>query len=270
VILNLAVNSRDAMPSGGKLIIRTSNVMMDEAAVIKRAPMTPGPYVLLSVGDTGHGMDEKTKVHIFEPFFTTKEVGKGTGLGLATVYGIVKQSGGFIWVESSPGNGTTFDIYLPQSLSAVVEVESEAKSSSIPRGSETVLVVEDEEAVRELTCEFLKRNGYTVLEARDGIEALEIAQRYSATIHLALSDMVMPRMGGAELIGKLRAIRPKTKFAFMSGYAEYSSHETNTSVSPASVLQKPFSMASLIARVRESLAENDVEEKSPAGECPVG
>jgi signal transduction histidine kinase/CheY-like chemotaxis protein len=269
VILNLAVNARDAMPSGGKLSVQTSNVVMTEADVNRRAPMTPGPYVLLSVNDTGHGMDEQVKAHIFEPFFTTKEIGKGTGLGLATVYGIVKQSGGFIWVQSSPGNGATFEIYLPQAVNEAAEAESEAKSSSFPRGNETVLVVEDEDAVRELTCEFLKRSGYTVLEARDGIDALEVAGRYSGTIHLMLSDMVMPRMGGAELAEKLKAIRPKIKFAFMSGYSEYSSYGANQVSPGVSVLQKPFTMASLIERVRESLAENGVEKKSAASECPV-
>ena len=172
VILNLAANARDAMPSGGKLSVWTANVSVDEAEAAKRQPMTPGQYILLSVSDTGHGMDEATKSHIFEPFFTTKELGKGTGLGLATVYGIVKQSGGFIWVDSSPGAGTTFEIYLPQAAGKAATADPEEKNSPIPRGSETVLVVEDEAGVRELACQFLRVKGYNVLEAEGGHAAI--------------------------------------------------------------------------------------------------
>jgi signal transduction histidine kinase len=168
VILNLVVNSRDAMPTGGTITVRTENVTLNDEEASKRPPMSPGQFVLLSVEDTGQGMDNETRTHIFEPFFTTKEVGKGTGLGLATVYGVVKQSGGFIWVESSPGNGARFEIYLPQTRGKVTETEVEKKPSA-QRGSETILVVEDESGVRELACEFLKVSGYTVLEAKDGL-----------------------------------------------------------------------------------------------------
>ena len=161
------------MPGGGTISVRTSNSILDQAQALQRSPMAPGEYVLLSVSDTGHGMDEKTKALIFEPFFTTKEVGKGTGLGLATVYGVVKQSGGFIWVESSPGKGTTFEIYLPKAQGKPSELEKEAKPLSSSRGSETILVVEDESGVRELACAFLKVSGYAVLEAKDGLEALD-------------------------------------------------------------------------------------------------
>jgi signal transduction histidine kinase/CheY-like chemotaxis protein len=260
VIMNLAVNARDAMAGGGKLTVRTLNVVVDEAEAHKRPPMSPGPYVLLAVTDTGHGMDNKTKARIFEPFFTTKEVGKGTGLGLATVYGVVKQSGGFIWVESTPGEGATFEVYLPQALEAIAEVEAEAKPSAIPRGSETILVVEDEAGVRELACQFLKVSGYSVLEAEDGVEALEIAARYAGKIHLMLSDMVMPRMSGGELMERLVAVRPDVKVLLMSGYSEYSSGHPGQGIPQALILQKPFSLPSLVEKVREVLAGNLVEQ----------
>ncbi len=254
VILNLAVNARDAMPRGGKLLVRTANISINEAEAVKRPPMIPGRYVLLSVSDTGHGMDEATIAHIFEPFFTTKEVGKGTGLGLATVYGVVKQSGGFIWVDSSPGSGTTFEIYLPQAAGKAVTAEPEEKPSTIPRGSETVLVVEDEAGVRELACQFLRVKGYDVLEAEGGFQALEIAHRHPGTIHLLLSDMVMPKMSGGELAAQLRAVRPEMRIAFMSGYSEFSRGDLGKGFPEAPVLQKPFSPASLVEIVREALA----------------
>jgi two-component system cell cycle sensor histidine kinase/response regulator CckA len=266
VIMNLAVNARDAMAGGGKLTVRTLNAVVDEAQARKRPPMSPGPYVLLAVTDTGHGMDNKTKARIFEPFFTTKEVGKGTGLGLATVYGVVKQSGGFIWVESTPGEGATFEIYLPQALGAVAEVEAEVKPSAIPRGSETILVVEDEAGVRELACQFLKVSGYSVLEAADGVEALEIAARYAGKIHVMLSDMVMPRMSGGELMERLIAVRPDVKVLLMSGYSEYSSGHPGQGTPQALVLQKPFSLPSLVEKVREVLAGNPVEQVSAGKE----
>jgi CheY-like chemotaxis protein len=261
VILNLVVNSRDAMPNGGKITLITSNVDMDEREAAKRPPMAAGPYVLLSVGDNGHGMDEKTKAHIFEPFFTTKEVGKGTGLGLATVYGVVKQSGGFIWVESEPGKGTRFDIYLPQVAAKVTAAETETKPLTVPKGSETILVVEDEAGVRALTREFLKVSGYAVLEAKDGFEALEESGKFTGKIHLLLTDMVMPRMSGSELAEKIKAQRPETKILYMSGYAEYMGG--GTSAEPKTpMLQKPFSIANLVGKIREVLAEKPVEEPS--------
>jgi signal transduction histidine kinase len=253
VILNLAVNARDAMPMGGKLSVLTANVSMDKVEAAKRPPMTPGPYILLSVTDTGHGMDDITKAHIFEPFFTTKEVGKGTGLGLATVYGVVKQSGGFIWVDSSPGVGTTFEIYLPQVEGKAVSIDLEEKPSAIPGGSETVLVVEDEAGVRELACQFLRVKGYNVLEAGGGPDALEVARRYQGAIHLLLSDMVMPKMSGGDLAARLKEIRPEIRIAFMSGYSEFSSGDVGKSFPDAPVLQKPFSPTSLVEIVREAL-----------------
>ena len=234
---------------------------MDDAEALRRPPMTPGHYVLLSVSDTGQGMTAETKAHIFEPFFTTKEVGKGTGLGLATVYGVVKQSEGFVWVESAPGKGATFEIYLPQVSEAVSKPEAEAKAAPIPRGSETILVVEDEPDVRALACEFLKVSGYSVLEARNGLEALEKLSSHKQPVHLVLSDMVMPKMGGAELAERLRTIRPDTKVVLMSGYSEYASG-TRDSASPGVTLQKPFSRPSLLQKIREALSGNSVEQES--------
>ncbi len=215
-------------------------------------PLTPGRYILLSVSDTGQGMDEATNAHIFEPFFTTKETGKGTGLGLATVYGVVKQSGSFIWVDSSPGAGTIFEIYLPHAVGKAASTETEEKPSTIPGGSETVLVVEDESGVRELACQFLRVKGYNVLEAEGGLDALDVARRHPGTIHLLLSDMVMPKMSGGA--AQLKAIRPEIRIAFMSGYSEFSRGDLGKGFPEAPVLQKPFSPASLVEIVRRALA----------------
>jgi signal transduction histidine kinase len=269
VILNLAVNARDAMPNGGNLTVTTSNILMDEVEAGRRPPMTPGQYVLLSVKDTGHGMDEATITHIFEPFFTTKEVGKGTGLGLATVYGVVKQSGGFIWVISAPEKGTTFEIYLPQASGTVTKPDLETKPSAIPSGTETILVTEDEAGVRELACQFLRVKGYTVLEAKDGQEALEIAARHSGTIHLLLSDMVMPKMNGGDLAGRLKATRPKIRVAFMSGYSEFSRGEMANEFPHAPILQKPFSPATLVGIVRQALMESTTDQSTETMESRV-
>ncbi len=254
VILNLAANARDAMPRGGNLSVKTSNVVVDEAGAEKRPPMIPGQYILLSVSDTGDGMDEATRARIFEPFFTTKELGKGTGLGLATVYGVVKQSGGFIWVESSPGAGTTFEIYIPRAIGKTAKSEAEGKPKVIPRGSETILVAEDEPGVRELACQFLRVKGYTVLEAEGSQEALAMARSHMGAIHLLLSDMVMPKMSGGELALQLKAIRPEIRVAFMSGYSEFSRGDMGKEFPEAPVLQKPFSPASLVEIVRAALA----------------
>ena len=259
VIMNLAVNARDAMPDGGALTVRSSILAVEKAEAAQRPPMTPGRYVLLSVTDTGVGMDDATKAHIFEPFFTTKETGKGTGLGLATVYGVVKQSGGFIWVTSSPGKGTTFEIYFPQASGPVHKLDLETKPQTIPHSSDTVLVVEDEAGVRELACQFLKVRGYAVLEAKDGPEALEVAGRYAGTIHLILSDMVMPKMGGIELVRRLKAVRPDIRVLFMSGYSVYSGGDTEKEFLDGPVLQKPFSSISLVEMVRKAL-EAEVQE----------
>jgi signal transduction histidine kinase len=191
VFLNLAVNARDAMPNGGELTVRTSNVAINENDARKRPPMSPGEYVLLAVSDTGHGMDAETKARIFEPFFTTKEVGKGTGLGLATVYGVVKQSGGFIWVDSAPGKGATFEIYLPRSAKPASSTEVEGIVGPFTGGKETIIVVEDEIGVRELASEFLRAGGYSVLEASDGAEALEIAARFHWKLSATVTKLLL-------------------------------------------------------------------------------
>jgi signal transduction histidine kinase len=253
VILNLAVNARDAMPGGGVLAVKTRNIVVDQWEALKRPPMIPGRYVMLSVTDTGHGMDDATKTHIFEPFFTTKEVGKGTGLGLATVYGVVKQSCGFIWVESTVGKGTTFEVYLPEAAGSNSKAITETSGKAIPRGSETILVAEDEEGVRELACQFLRVKGYIVLEASSGPAALEIAGKHPGIIHLLLSDMIMPKMNGGELAAKLKTKRPEMKVAFMTGYTEYSRGDSGKIFPDAPILQKPFSPASLVGIVREAL-----------------
>jgi signal transduction histidine kinase/ActR/RegA family two-component response regulator len=261
VIMNLAVNARDAMPDGGKLTLRTRNVLLGGDGSPQR-PMPPGEYVMLSVTDTGHGMNEETKTHIFEPFFTTKEIGKGTGLGLATVYGVVKQSDGFIWVLSAPGEGSTFEIYLPPCVETRVISDSDSTHRPVAHGSETILVAEDEAGVRELTCRFLRSSGYIVLEAKDGVEALGIATRHSGAIHLVLSDMVMPRMGGAALIERLKTVRPEAKLLLMSGYSEYSSSSTGGADRHRAMLHKPFSHSSLIETVRKVL--DTVPDEQPA------
>jgi len=260
VLMNLAVNARDAMPDGGKLQVRTANVEIGPEEAAKRPSMVPGSYVLISVSDTGHGMDEVTKVHIFEPFFTTKEVGKGTGLGLATVYGIVKQSRGFIWVESKPGQGTTFEIFFPRSSEAPTSVSSDTPATAVRRGSETILLVEDEAGVRELAHEFLKAAGYKVLEARDGAEALEVAGRYDGPIDLLLTDMVMPRMSGKELMCTLRQTRLGLKVVMMSGYSEFSADGRGEAEFVS--LAKPFSMSSLVETLDEVLHRTGVPDSA--------
>jgi signal transduction histidine kinase/CheY-like chemotaxis protein len=265
VIMNLVVNARDAMPEGGKIAVRTQNVLLGEDDARKRAPMAAGAFVLLSVADSGHGMDPETKAHIFEPFFTTKEVGKGTGLGLATVYGVVKQSGGFIYVDSAPGKGATFEIYLPQATQGVEKFEAQPKQTVAPGGRETILVVEDEADVLELTCEFLRVSGYSVLQAKNGLEALETCSRHPSAIHLVLSDMVMPKMGGAELAAKLGSIYPGMKVVLMSGYSEYSSGPRGERPSHALMLQKPFSRPSLVEKVRDALTRSATEQTAPIG-----
>lgn len=255
VLMNLAVNARDAMPNGGTLTMRTGNILMSEAEAAQRPPMTARNYVRLSVADTGQGMDDKTKAHIFEPFFTTKEVGKGTGLGLATVYGVVKQSGGFIWVESVPNQGTTFEIYLPLAAGPVMRVETEAQPSAAAECHETILVVEDEPGVRELACRFLRVKGYSIVEAKDGLEAIDAAAAHKGTIHLVVTDMVMPHMGGAELIRVLKSARPDILVIFMTGYSEYLKGDLCDVFPGSLILQKPFSPASLVGIVREALAK---------------
>jgi nitrogen-specific signal transduction histidine kinase len=254
VIMNLAVNARDAMPSGGKLVIETSNADLDFAYSSAHPIVKPGRYVLLAVSDSGTGMDADTQAHIFEPFFTTKEQGKGTGLGLATVYGVVKQSGGFIWVYSELGKGTCFKIYLPR-----VDQPAEAAGvplafTETPRGTETVLLSEDEQDVREVAREFLESGGYTVIEAQNGDEALALGTKFEGTIDLLITDMVMPGMRGQELAARLQQHRRDLRVLYMSGYSEHTAEEAAASVMPVKMLTKPFSRSLLLRTVRELLS----------------
>jgi PAS domain S-box-containing protein len=279
VILNLAVNSRDAMPAGGKLTITARQVELDENDSRNHEGAPAGKYVMLSVSDTGAGMDIETQAHIFEPFFTTKAPGKGTGLGLATVYGVVKQSDGWIWVDSKPGRGTTFQIYLPcvqesggeentvheASIEKIPQHESQApkestsrsvpSSETSPKGTETVMVVEDQDGIRDIVRESLRRNGYKVLIANDGDEALQMAGAYPDPIHLLITDLVMPNIGGRELAQRLTPQRPAMKVLFMSGYSEQSALEIEATSQSATVLQKPFSLEALARNVRRVLDE---------------
>lgn len=252
VILNLFVNACDAMPQGGQLTVETYNVTVDEQTAQDRPPMPPGEYVALSVTDTGEGMDTQTKARIFEPFFTTKEMGKGTGLGLATVYGVVKQSEGFIWVESEPGQGARFEIYLARVSDVGETPRPEPKDKSSARRSKTILIAEDEDSVRELASEFLRAAGYTVLTAENGVEALAVAKRAEDPIHLLLTDVVMPKLRGPELAERLRRLRPEIGIVYMSGYLEYD-RGNGEFVDDGFFLQKPFSRDTLVRKVAEAL-----------------
>jgi two-component system cell cycle sensor histidine kinase/response regulator CckA len=253
VVMNLATNARDAMPQGGKLTIETSNVRLDEPNVQKHAVVPAGEYAVLAVSDSGEGIAAEHLNHIFEPFYTTKEAGKGTGLGLATAYGIVKQSGGFIWVYSEPGQGTTFKIYLPRMVRAGKMEGPPQMAQSSPHGKETVLLVEDEAAVRASTGEFLMRCGYTVVTAENGEDALRVSRDYSGPIHLMITDVVMPKMGGPKLAEQLAAERPAMKALFVSGYAENTVLQHGTIDVTARFLSKPFSLSTLANKMREVL-----------------
>jgi CheY-like chemotaxis protein len=252
VLVNLVVNSRDAMPTGGKVTIETNNVKLDATYTRLHPEITPGKYVTLAVTDTGCGMDESVKARIFEPFFTTKEPGKGTGLGLATVYGIVKQSGGSISVYSEPNKGTTFKIYLPR----IEETASLAAASSLlvpPKGKETLLLAEDEEGVRALARHALQALGYTVVEATNGREALELCKQYAGVLHLLITDVVMPLMGGRELAQQARAVRPHLKVLYISGYTDDAIVRHGVLEAGMPFLSKPFTPAILAAKIREIL-----------------
>ncbi len=254
IILNLAVNARDAMKDGGRLLIETGNIELDEEYAMRHVSVVPGKYAVLSVSDTGCGMDEKVRARLFEPFFTTKEMGKGTGLGLSTVYGIVKQSGGNIWVYSEPGRGSAFKVYLPASKDTkVVSAASSAELPSVQTGSQVVLVAEDESAVCELIAEVLTVAGYTVLTAGNGEDALTVSAEYNGEIHLLVTDLVMPRLSGSALAAQLKPLRPSIKVLFMSGYA---SNMTDRIGIPDGMfyLDKPFTPDKLIRRVKEALA----------------
>jgi PAS domain S-box-containing protein len=253
VLVNLILNARDAMPQGGKLTIETSNIDLEEENESKRSLIPPGSYVMFAMTDTGCGMDDETQSRIFEPFYTTKELGKGTGLGLATVYGIVKQSGGFIWVYSEHGHGTTFKVYLPRVENSVTALRPSNRRADACKGTETVLVVEDAEPLRALIREFLKLSGYTVLEAENGKEAIRIAGAFGGPIHLLLTDVVMPGMGGQQLAEQLMSIRPATKVLYMSGYPNEGIAHSGILSAGVVLLEKPFTREGLARRVRQVL-----------------
>jgi len=253
VALNLVVNARDAMPDGGRLTIETSNVHLDPDYATQHAVVDPGPYVMLTVSDTGCGMDAATQARIFEPFFTTKSQGRGTGLGLATVYGVVKQSGGYVWVYSEVGHGTTFKVYLPMVQAPAEKTAPEKPASGHEPGTETILFVEDEQSVRELVSEYLKVCGYKVLEAADGMQALELAAAHSGKIQLLITDVVMPRVSGRELAARLAATRPDLKVLYISGYTDDSVFRHGVLQGGMAFLQKPFNLKSLATKIREVL-----------------
>jgi CheY-like chemotaxis protein len=255
VLVNMAINARDAMPDGGRIIIETSNIDLDEGYAAQHAGVKAGPYVLLSIADTGAGMTPAVVQRIFDPFFTTKSTGVGTGLGLSTVYGIVKQAGGWIWVYSEPGKGSTFKVYLPRIVAAPEPLPVPVSAAENLRGTETVLVVEDQPEVRKLTLAMLESQGYRLLEAANGNEALSLCQQYAEPIHLLITDVVMPGMTGRELARLLLALRPSLKTLYTSGYtANTITHEGMLDPGVA-YLPKPFSRAQLAAKVREVLLE---------------
>jgi len=256
IIINIAVNARDAMPQGGKLTIETTNVDLDKAYFRDHgAEGKPGPYVMLAISDTGSGMDKETREHIFEPFFTTKEIGKGTGLGLSTVYGIAKQNNGFIWVYSELGKGTTFKIYLPK----VKEGAELEKKERIPvgdlNGSETVFIVEDDDRVRNLARKILERYGYSVLEAENGEDALRVSKEHDGSIHLMITDVVMPKMSGRETAERFKPLYPQMKVIYMSGYTDNAIVHHGVLAPGLNFLEKPFTPEGLARKVREALGD---------------
>ena len=253
VLMNLALNARDAMPDGGKLKIETRNATLSEEYCQSHPGANPGEYALLAVVDDGTGMDEETRAHIFEPFFTTKDVGKGTGLGLAMVFGITKQSGGYIEVESELGRGTTFKVYLPQVTESVEQSAPHFKVFVPPRGKETLLLVEDDDAVRVLAQHILASCGYQVIEAANGPEALQAVESHAGLIDLLVSDVVMPHMSGRKLAEQLTKMRPGLKVLFLSGYTDDAVIQHGVLQAEFAFLQKPFTLASLSAKVREVL-----------------
>jgi DNA-binding response OmpR family regulator len=252
--MNLAVNARDSMPHGGNLTIETSNVSLDETQARLHGIVEPGEYVMLCVRDTGMGMDSETQSHIFEPFFTTKGP-KGTGLGLSTAYGIIKQSGGYIWVCSEPGKGTSFKVYLPRvtDTGEAVVVHPSIAAAGVQRGNETILLVEDEDNLRNMGKLYLESEGYRVLEAPDGAAAIQIANAHAGLIHLLLTDVIMPGMNGRELASHISPRRPEMKVLYMSGYTENAIGHNGTLDAGITLLQKPFTLPTLKATVREVL-----------------
>ena len=269
VVMNLVVNARDAMPDGGNVTVETANVRLDAAEVERHPGLLPGWYVMLAVIDTGVGMDSSVQSRLFEPFFTTKEKGKGTGLGLSTVYGIVKQSGGAVTVESEPGKGSAFRIYLPRTDARPEPARTEPGPGTGGRVAETVLVVEDDDGLLALTKRVLEEAGYVVLEARAGAEAVEKCGRHRGPIHLVLTDVVMPQMSGPALAERIEAIHPEAKVLYMSGYTDEAIETSGTPNGVVRFLQKPFTTASLLQAVRAAIESAAEEVPSPAEASPV-
>jgi two-component system, cell cycle sensor histidine kinase and response regulator CckA len=257
VIMNLSVNARDAMPQGGRLTIATENVFFTEELVGRHGTILPGAYVMLAVSDTGTGLDEKTKMHLFEPFFTTKEAGKGTGLGLSTVYGIIRQSGGNIWIHSEVGQGTTFKIYLPLIQDDAAQPRRSPEPEEFLKGSQTILLAEEEEMVRHLVRDVLKKYGYEVLEVSNGEAALFVCEHHKGPIHLLVTDTLMPELSGRELENRLGQLRPELKVLVMSGYTGNHSLENDPIDADLPFLQKPFTTQALVRKVREVLQANE-------------
>jgi CheY-like chemotaxis protein len=265
VLMNLAVNAKDAMPAGGKLVIETSSMVVDEHFARSHLYVSPGQYVVLAIRDTGTGMSAEVKSHLFEPFFTTKEQGKGTGLGLSTVYGIVvNQSSGSIWVSSEPGEGTTLKLFFP-SFGFETAADSAVSIERVSSRGETILLAEDEAGVRKYTREILQRYGYIILEATTGAEALPVARNHPGSIHLLLTDIIMPTMGGVELAEKFTAEFPRIPVLFMSGYTDQIMRHWN---SLGAYIQKPFTLSDLLTQVRE-LLDRAVPDSMRAEDLPA-
>jgi len=262
VIMNLVVNARDAMPSGGKLTLETDNAELDEAYARDHRPLQPGRYVMLAVSDTGIGMTADTQAHIFEPFFTTKEVGKGTGLGLSTVYGIVKQSGGYVWVYSEPGQGTTFKIYFPRIDQPAEGVGAEKKPAGVQRGTETILLVEDDEQLRQLVASVLGESGYKVLAAAGTAEGLALCRSNHHDIRLLVTDVILPGMNGRQLAEQVKQISPHTRVLYISGYTSNAIVHYGVLDPGLWFLPKPFSLSALVVKVREVLDAEAPEAKT--------
>lgn len=264
ILVNLAVNARDAMPKGGKLLIETDNATIDKTFCAKHIGALPGDFIVLVISDTGSGMDKETQQHLFEPFFTTKGEGKGTGLGLSTVFGIVKQNNGFIHVYSEPGLGTTFRIYFPRYLGSAIETK-EKEAPAVLRGTETILVVEDEEQLLAISKAFLDSQGYTVLTASQPGEAIILCEKYEGDIHLLITDVVMPTMNGKELRERIEKLKPGIEILFMSGYtADVIAHH-GVLAEGVTFIQKPFMMGDFLGKVRGVLGNkiNMASEKAP-------
>jgi CheY-like chemotaxis protein len=261
--MNLVVNARDSMPHGGRIVIETRNVEVEGNAASPHPHLGKGSYVYLSVTDTGVGMSQEVKDHLFEPFFTTKEPGLGTGLGLATIYGIVEQNRGWIGVESEPGQGAVFRIYLPRIWPDAADTPEASLPVAALKGWETVLVVEDQDAVRQFVSATLEEYGYRVLEASSGPDAIALAEKYADTIHLLLTDVVLPRMNGRVLAERLRELRPGLKVLYVSGYTREAIGQQELLQSDLKYLQKPFTPEKLAAKVRETLADGEANSAAP-------